>query len=83
MVVIGSGSVVDERAVAKALREGRLAGAAFDTYEYEPLTAENPLIALARDTTTNVLLTPHTAAASASADRSGDYAPILAWLREG
>jgi phosphoglycerate dehydrogenase-like enzyme len=80
VVHLGSGSVLDEMALAEQIRAGRLAGAALDTFEYEPLQADNPLIPLARDPAANVLLTPHTAAASASADRSGDYAPIVAWL---
>jgi glyoxylate reductase len=37
------GPVVDEAALAKALRENRIAGAALDVYEQEPLPAESPL----------------------------------------
>jgi phosphoglycerate dehydrogenase-like enzyme len=56
----GSGSVIDERAVADALRVGRLAGAAFDTYEWEPIPPDNPLLRLAdEDPSANVFLTPH------------------------
>ncbi len=56
----GSGSVVDESAVADAIRSGHLAGAAFDTYEWEPLKQDNPLLALANsDPTANIVLTPH------------------------
>ncbi|MFN8419046.1 MAG: 2-hydroxyacid dehydrogenase [Anaerolineae bacterium] len=80
VVHLGSGSVIDEQALASALREHRLAGAALDTYEYEPLQPDNPLVPLARDPNANVLLTPHTAAATLRPDRSGDYQPILDYL---
>jgi phosphoglycerate dehydrogenase-like enzyme len=60
LVHAGSGSVVDEAAVADALRTGHLAGASFDTYEWEPITPDNPLLALARDhPDSNLFLTPH------------------------
>ncbi len=56
----GSGSVVDERAVADALHSGQLAGASFDTYEWEPITPDNPLLVLADEhPDANILLLPH------------------------
>ena len=56
----GSGSVVDEQAVVDALRSGRLSGAAFDTYEWEPIKQDNPLLVYANtDPTANIVLTPH------------------------
>jgi phosphoglycerate dehydrogenase-like enzyme len=56
----GSGSVVDERAVADAVKRGRLAGASFDTYEWEPITPDNPLLTLAGENPdANVFLLPH------------------------
>ena len=61
LVSCGSGSVIDEQALAEALTSGKLAGAALDTFEFEPLRDDNPLLALAR-AGHNVLLTPHTAA---------------------
>ncbi|MEO0999660.1 MAG: hydroxyacid dehydrogenase [Pseudomonadota bacterium] len=51
------GGVVDESALAEALRAGRIAGAALDVFEAEPLSAE----AGARFQGLNVLLTPHIA----------------------
>ena len=71
LVSCGSGSVIDEGALAAAIRDGHLAGAALDTFEWEPIRPDNPLLPLARDPNMNVLLTPHTAAGS-SADAEGD-----------
>lgn len=48
------GEVVDERALAQALREKRIAGACLDTFRQEPLEAPSPLREL-----DNVLLSPH------------------------
>lgn len=48
------GGVIDEMALAQALHEGRLAGAALDVYEQEPLPADHPFLR-----TPNTLLTPH------------------------
>jgi D-3-phosphoglycerate dehydrogenase / 2-oxoglutarate reductase len=50
------GGLVDEAAVADALRVGRLAGAALDVFETEPLPADSPLRSLP-----NLLLSPHAA----------------------
>src|SRR5262249_6094459 len=47
------GGIVDEKAVAEALRENRIGGAAFDVYEQEP-----PKDLLFRDMP-NVICTPH------------------------
>lgn len=82
----GSGSVIDEKALAAALQTGHLAGAALDTYEYEPLRADNPLLALARQPEYNLVLTPHTAAGASSKSvkqrkRTMEYANILRFLQ--
>jgi phosphoglycerate dehydrogenase-like enzyme len=86
LVSCGSGSVIDETALAQALQEGRLAGAALDTFEWEPIRPDNPLLPLARDPAMNVLLTPHTAAGSsrdADSDRTrrNDYDNLTRVLR--
>lgn len=86
LVSCGSGSVIDEPALAAALQAGKLAGAALDTFEWEPLRADNPLLALAR-AGYNVLLTPHTAAGTADAadaeqSRAQDYTNIVNHLAQ-
>jgi phosphoglycerate dehydrogenase-like enzyme len=61
LVHCGSGAVVDEGAMIAALRTGHLAGAALDTYTYEPLRPDDRLLELARDPMSNLILTPHVA----------------------
>jgi phosphoglycerate dehydrogenase-like enzyme len=78
----GSGSVIDEQALAEALKAKTIAGAALDTYEFEPLQPTHSLVALARDPKSNLLLTPHVAAASLPEDRSEDYAEIMRLIRQ-
>lgn len=62
LVNTSRGGVVRQAALVEALDAGRLAAAALDVFEQEPLPAENPL--RGRD---NVILTPHEAANSPQA----------------
>jgi phosphoglycerate dehydrogenase-like enzyme len=55
------GGVVDEAALAKALQDGRLGGAAVDVYSTEPPTTDNPLFALNGEAAHRILFTPHIA----------------------
>jgi glyoxylate reductase len=53
------GPVVDEQALYEALSSKKIAGAALDVYEKEPIDPANPLIKL-----DNIVMTPHIASAS-------------------
>ena len=57
LINVGRGPLVDERALAAALREKRIGGAALDVFPKEPLDSDSPLWDLP-----NLLITPHTAA---------------------
>jgi|SRR5882672_9063432 len=56
LINVGRGPQVGEAALADALRNRRIAGAALDVFEQEPLPPESPLWEL-----DNLLITPHTA----------------------
>jgi glycerate dehydrogenase len=60
------GGVVDERALARALREGRIAGAGVDVLSAEPPREENPLLA---PDVPNLIVTPHVAWAGREAQQ--------------
>jgi phosphoglycerate dehydrogenase-like enzyme len=54
LVNTARGAIVDEAALVAALRDGRIAGAALDVYEHEPLPPDHPLRSCS-----NALLTAH------------------------
>jgi phosphoglycerate dehydrogenase-like enzyme len=59
LIVISRGGIVDEAALARALREGRLAGAALDVTATEPLPPDSELWDIE-----NLLISPHLAGGS-------------------
>jgi len=59
LINIGRGAIVDLADLAAALEAGKIAGAALDVFETEPLPPDSPLWSMP-----NVIITPHIAAAS-------------------
>ncbi len=62
LVNTSRGGLVDEDALAEALREGRLFGAGLDVLAHEPMRADSPLRQLP-----NLVLSPHTAGSTREA----------------
>ncbi len=71
-VCCARGGIVDEEALADALKQGRIAAAGIDVFETEPLKPDNPLIGLP-----NCILTGHVAGVS-----SDTTARIWAWAHD-
>jgi phosphoglycerate dehydrogenase-like enzyme len=65
------GKVIDEKAVARAIEEGRLRGTAIDAFEEEPLPMDSPLRKLGN----RALLSPH----SASYTEGGELRQGVEW----
>ncbi len=67
IVNVSRGGVIDEEALAEAIREGRIGGAAIDVFAVEPTTS-SPLFDLPQ-----VVVTPHLGASTAEAqDKAGE-----------
>lgn len=56
------GGIIDEQALADAVRSGKVAGAAFDVFSEEPPGTDNPLLGLPE-----VIVTPHLGASTEEA----------------
>ncbi len=80
LVNVARGALVDEAAVAEALRSGHLAGAALDVFEHEPPT-DSPVLA-----DPHVVPTPHLGASTEEGQRRAGrdvVAEVLRALGEG
>ena len=79
LVNTSRGPIVDEAALAAALRKGTIAGAGIDVYDNEPIAPDHPLLAAP-----NTVLTPHlgyVTRESYSAYFRGAVEDIAAWRR--
>jgi phosphoglycerate dehydrogenase-like enzyme len=54
LINTGRGQIIDEPVLYAALAEGRIAGAALDVFEQEPVSSDNPILKLE-----NVIVSPH------------------------
>ncbi len=79
LINVARGKAIDEAAVVEALQSGHLAGAAFDFFEEEPHVSK-ALFAM-----DNVVLTPHTGAATSEQRERGRHeaAENIAQLLKG
>jgi len=66
LINVGRGNLVDEAALADALRKRVIAGAATDVFAEEPPSAADPLLQAKED---NILFSPHTAGVSSESAR--------------
>jgi phosphoglycerate dehydrogenase-like enzyme len=80
LVNISRGPVLDEAALARALREGWIAGASLDVFEHEPLDPESPLWTLP-----NAIVTSHCGGVGPNlgADSAGEIAANLRRFASG
>jgi (S)-sulfolactate dehydrogenase len=81
LVNTARGGVVDEPALAAALHDGRLAGAALDVFEQEPLQAGSALAGVP-----NLILTPHVAGVTVESNHRVSFLiaeRVLEALRRG
>ena len=75
-VNVARGELVDEVALVEVLKNRRIAGAALDVFEHEPLPPGHPLIAL-----DNVILTPHWSASTRDVWQATGRAMVEGMLR--
>ncbi|WP_117194749.1 C-terminal binding protein [Rhizobium terrae] len=81
VINVSRGGLVDETALAEAITSGRIAGAGIDTFEKEPPSPDNPLLALDQ-----VIVSPHAAHYSTQSYaevRSKVFADVAAVLKGG
>lgn len=65
------GAIINEKALIKALKTGKIAGAALDVLEKEPVNSNNPLLKM-----DNVIITPHIAGRNAECLIEGEKTAV-------
>lgn len=81
IVNVSRGGVIDEAALARAIQDGKVAGAAIDVFETEPPGTDNPLCPLPE-----VVVTPHLGASTTEAQYKAGVAiadQVIAGLTGG
>ncbi len=68
LINVARGGIIDEQALADAIRGGHIAGAAIDVFTSEPPAADNPLLAVPQ-----IVLTPHLGASTREAQVNVAY----------
>ena len=69
IVNVARGGIIVEEDLAKAVKDGKLGGAALDVLEDEPPSQEHPLLGLVDK---NIVITPHTAWNTREAENKAD-----------
>jgi len=80
VINVGRGTALDQKALAEALNSGKLAGAALDVMDPEPLPQDDPLW-----DARNIILTPHVSGNMTlgyTCDEKGDVVPTRMWQFE-
>ena len=80
----GAPGVVNEDDMLRALHDGQLGGGAIDCFTYEPLRPDDPMVPVARQPASNLILTPHVAAGTVAVSREErvpDYQNIVRSLK--
>lgn len=81
----GGSGAVPEDLIIEALDSGKLAGAALDTYSWEPMKPDHPILKMAKNPYRNLVLTPHVAAGGTSITqanmRKAYYEDIMRYLK--
>ena len=68
LINVARGGIIEEQALADAIREGHIAGAAVDVFTSEPPAADNPLLGVPQ-----IVLTPHLGASTREAQVNVAY----------
>ncbi len=70
----GGSGVVQEDAVIRALDNKKLSGCALDTFSWEPIREEEPILQLFKKPRQNLVLTPHVAAGGTKIEKANSRA---------